>query len=201
MAGGAVDVLVGAFEGEFRFAVVECPHPTPAILAVTAVALLTEPLLVRFLRLVTVVAASGGAAKRDRRSVAAVAAHRFVATFELEVRNRVIESLAIELDDVGAPPLVVSVTVPALLVQCVGVAAVKAPSVAAIGGCILVTRNAQTGLRLPGKRLVAVLALLLKLGMPGNQGPGHDQRFEDVLRPGAPAHRNGNDRSDRNRLC
>ncbi len=57
--------------------------------------------------------------------MAAVAADGLVAALELEVGGGVIEGLAIELDDVGVSTLVVGVTILAVLVQGVGLAAVE----------------------------------------------------------------------------
>src|SRR5215510_2898597 len=129
MAGRALDVLVGPIKGEFRFAVVEWLDAAPAILAMATVALLTEPLLVRVLRLVTVVAASRGAAERHRRGVASVTAYCLVAAFEFEIGGDVIEGLTIELNDIGVAALVIGMTILAIFAQGVHVAAVKAPTV------------------------------------------------------------------------
>ena len=201
MAGGARDVLVGPVKGEFRFAVIECLDAAPTILAMAAIALFTEPLLVRVLRLVTVVAASRGAAERHRHGVASVAAYCLVAAFEFEIGGDVVEGLAIELDDIGGAALVIGMTVLAILAQGVCVAAVKTATVATIGSDVLVTGDTETRLRLPGKWLVAALALFLKLGMSGNQGSRHDELLENILRAGAPAHRDGDHPSDPNRPC
>lgn len=199
VTGGTANLFVGALEGEFCLAVIECLDAAPAILAVAAIALLTEPLFVRLLRFVAVVAASGGTAEGDCCRVAAVAAYRLVAALELEVRGGVIEGLAVELDDIGVSPLVVGVTVLAVLVQGVRLAAVKASTIPAVIGRLLVARDAEPGLRLPGKRLMAAVALLFELGVPGNQRAGHDERLEDVLRLGTPGH--GADRSDHKHPC
>ena len=182
MAGGATNVLVGAIQSEFRLAVIKRLDAAPAILAVAAIARLTEPLLVRLLRFVAVIAAAGGAAESDRSCVAAVAADRLVAALELEIGGGVIEGLAVELDNIGVSTLVVGVTILAVLVQSVGLPAVKASTVPAVIGGLLVARDAEAGLRLPGEWLVAAVALLFELGVPGNQRAWHHKRLEDVLR-------------------
>ena len=143
MAGRALDVLVGPIKGEFRFAVVEWLDTAPAILAMATVALLTEPLLVRVLRLVTVVAASRGAAERHRRGVASVTAYCLVAAFEFEIGGDVIEGLTIELNDIGVTAFVISMAVLAFLAQGIRVAAVKTPPVATISIDVLVTGDTE----------------------------------------------------------
>lgn len=94
----------------------------------------------------TVEAAARRATESDRGLMAAVALRSLVAALELEVRKRVIECLAVELDDVGSAPFVVGVAIPALLAEGVGLAAVEAFSLLAIGAHVLVTRNTKQGL-------------------------------------------------------
>jgi hypothetical protein len=108
-----------------------------------------------------------------------------VAALELEIGGGVIEGLTVELHNIGVSTLVVGVTMLAVLVQSVGLAAMKAPTVPAIIGGLLVARDAEAGLRLPGEWLMAAVALLFELGVPGNQRARHHKRLEDVLRSGA----------------
>lgn len=146
MTGGAVDVLVGAFKGEFGLAVVERLDPAPAILAVAAITGFTQAQAVRILRFVAIEAAAGGAPERNRGCMATLAPSGLVHPLELEVGNRVVEGLAVQLHDVGGPALVITVAKFAVLAQCISLAAMKAPSIPSIGGSILMACEAQAGL-------------------------------------------------------
>src|SRR5262245_13835662 len=183
MTGGTTDILVGTIEGKLRLAMIVCLDAGPADLTVAAIARLAEASLVWIAVLVTIEAPSGRAAKGDRGRVATAALHGSVCALDLEVRRSVIERLSIELDDVGTSPLVLGVAVPAIPAQGIGLAPVKSFPLLAVccNVLVVVASEAKTSLRLPGKRFMAAAALLLELGMSGNQRAGHYQRLEDVL--------------------
>ena len=100
----------------------------PTVLVVATLARIAKSALVRIDRLVTIHAAAGRAAEFGRGLVTLVAGDRDVSTVEREIRETVIKRLAIELNDVGAAALVISVTRSAFLFRRVRLAPVKAPA-------------------------------------------------------------------------
>ena len=101
---------------------------------------------------------------------------------KLEIRERVIESLAVELDDVGISSLVISVAVVAILLCSIRPAAVEALACRAISRDFLVAVDAKPGLRSSRERLVTFAAILFELGVPLDHRPGHNELLEQILR-------------------
>jgi hypothetical protein len=182
MARRAGDGAVRGLESEFGRVVVERLRRPPGGLAVAIVAPLAEAPLVPIVRLMTVEAAPGCVAVSCRLRMAAAALRRLVRVPELEIRKRVIERLAIELHDVGISPLVVGVTVGAVLPRCIRLTPVKSPGHLTVRRDFLVACEAEPGLRPSRERLVAVGAVLLEFFMPADERPRYDQLFEHVLR-------------------
>ena len=120
----------------------------PTIVVVAALARFAKSTFVRIDRLVTIHTPAGRLTKFRRSLVTFVASDRRVSTVEREIRETVIKCLAIELDDVRAAALVISVTIAAFLFCRVGLAPVEAPPRQSIGSNLLVARKAQVGLRL-----------------------------------------------------
>ena len=80
-----------------------------------------------------------------------VAGNRDVSTVEREIRETMIKCLAIELNDVRAAALVISVTRSAFLSHRVRLAPVKAPALQPICSNLFVARKTQVALRLSRK--------------------------------------------------
>jgi hypothetical protein len=64
--------------------------------------------------------------------------HRFVSIMQLEIRKRVIECFAVELDYVGISPFVIGVTMVAFLLRRIRLSPVKPLACRPIGGGFLV---------------------------------------------------------------
>jgi len=126
-----------------------------------------------------------------------VATCRLVGAPQIEVRESVIERFPVELDDVGISPLVIRVAMLAIPFRSVGLTPVKSLSQTAVSGDLLVTRKTETGLRLAGKRLMALSTFLLELGVPPDQGTRHHQRLQYVLGFCCPMCRNHHNDADR----
>src|SRR6516225_11923678 len=158
----------------------------PSILAVTALARFAKSTFVRIDRLVTIHTPAGRLTKFRRSLVTFVASDRRVSTVEREIRETVIKCLAIELDDVRAATLVISVTISAFLFRRVRLASVKAPARQPIRCNLFVARKAQVALRLSRKWHVTLRALLFELGMALDERPGSNKLLDHILRIGCP---------------
>jgi hypothetical protein len=169
---------MGSLEREFRPIVVKWLYAEPCRLGMAFVARFSQTPLMRIIGLVTVEAASGGVAEPCGLRVAVAAGHCDMRVAKFEVRKRVIEGLAVQLDDVGSPPLVIRMTMIAFLLRCLRIAPMKRPTGLAIGGNCFVAGHAKPRLRPWRKRFVTVAALLLQLGMSGHERPGHDELLE-----------------------
>ncbi|HEY6257721.1 MAG TPA: hypothetical protein VIY51_18220 [Xanthobacteraceae bacterium] len=178
MAHGTGHATMRTLKRELRAVVVERLYATPCRLGMTTVACFSETPLMRIVRLVTVEAAPGRVAEFYRLRMTVAARHGRVCVPEREIRNRVIESLAVQLDDVGVSPLVIRMTMNAFLLRRIRITSVQPPAHLTVGGNFLVARETEPRLRTLRKRLVTVPALLLELGMPGHQRPGHDKPLE-----------------------
>jgi hypothetical protein len=131
-----------ALEPEPGLIVVERFDTTPYRLAVTIVARFPEAALVRIVLLMTVEAASRRVAELYLLRVTVAALHGFVSVPQLKIRKRVIEGLAIELDDVEVSPLMIGVTMGAILFHCIRLSPVKSLTCRSIRGCFLVACQA-----------------------------------------------------------
>jgi hypothetical protein len=178
MARGADDGLVCALERKLSLAVIERLDLTPYGFPVAIVAFLTKAPFVRILLLVTVEAAPGRLAELFRWGVTAGARHCLVRVPEFEIREGVIERLAVELDDVGISSLVIGMTVVAFLFCGIRLAPVKPLARRAIGSNVLVAIDAAPRLGSSRERFVTFVALLLELGMSLDYRPRHDKLFE-----------------------
>src|SRR5258708_5625171 len=87
----------------------------------------------------------------------------------------------------------------AFRLRCIRLKPVKSPTHLTVCGNFLVARDAQPGLRSWRERLVTVAALLLELGMSGDDRPGHDELFEQALRLQARRYRAGHADPDHER--
>jgi hypothetical protein len=157
---------------KLRLAVVEWFDAAPGLLAMTIVTPLSKASFMSIAGLVAIEAASRRIAKLDRLHVTAIATHCLMCTLEVEIRDCVIECFPIELDDVGRSPLVIGMTMVAFLCPRVGLTPVEPFSQPAIRSDFLVACEAKRRLRLSGKRLVTVEAVLFELGMSIDEWPG-----------------------------
>jgi hypothetical protein len=105
-----------------------------------------------------------------------------VRAFEREVGEGVVERLAVELHDVGAATLAIGMAMIAVLPRGAGLASVQPFSSLAIRRDLFVAGEAEPRLRLAGKSLMALGAVLLQLGVPRDQRSRHDQTFKQRLR-------------------
>jgi hypothetical protein len=146
MACGAEDSAMCSAEGELGLIVVVGLDATPCPLAVTVVARFPEVPLVRIVRLMTVEAASGCITEFYSLRMTAAALNGFVSVMQLEISKSVIERFAIEQDDIGVSPLVIGVTMVALLFRGIRLAAVKSLTRLTICGNFFMACQAETGL-------------------------------------------------------
>ena len=114
MAFRARNLAVRAHQREPRLGVIVGLDPPPGFLAVTALARRAESSLVRVIALVAVEAASGRLAVLLALRMTAVAADPLVRPRQHEICERMIERLAIDLDDIERASLVIRVTGPAV---------------------------------------------------------------------------------------
>ena len=114
MACRACHLAVRPPQGELRFGVIVGRDLTPGFLPVTALARRAESSLVRIIALVAVEAASGRLAVLLALRMTGVAADPLVRPHQREICERMIERLAIELDDIERASLVIRVTDPAV---------------------------------------------------------------------------------------
>lgn len=148
VAGRAANVAVGAPQRKLCLVVVVRLNPPPCRLAVAAVACFTQTPFVWILRLVTIEAPPRRISEFHILCVTAAALHGPVGVPQLEIRQRVIERLAIEQDDVRVASLVVAVALRALLFRRIGLTAMKSSRRLTIGGDLLVACKTQPRLRL-----------------------------------------------------
>ncbi|MEQ1611508.1 MAG: hypothetical protein ABL904_02050 [Hyphomicrobiaceae bacterium] len=181
VASSATDVLVSANEGEFRLGMIERFDRSPGFFAMAAIATHAQPPLVRIVGLVTIYATAWGGAKLHFWLVAAVAGRRRMGALQFEIGRRVIERLAVQLNDVDATSFVIGVAVTAILYGRGHMPAVKPQLLLSVAIDLFVAIETEPRLRLPHERLVARHAVLFQLGVPLDQRPGHHQLFEKVL--------------------
>jgi hypothetical protein len=178
MAGGTGDGLVSALERKPRRVVVERLDAAPSGFAVASIAFFAQAPLVRINSLVTVEALSGCLAEFDRCCVTAGARHCSVGIPKREICKGMIECLAVELDDVRFPSLVVGMTMVALIFCGIRLPPVKSLAGRTIRGNVLVTCKAKPRLGSSREGLVTAAALLLKLCMSVNDWPRHNELLE-----------------------
>jgi hypothetical protein len=147
MARGAGDCAMCTLERELRPVVVERFDLRPCGLAMTIVAGFPKTPLMRIVRLVTIEAASGRVAELCRLRVTADAWYCLVCVPEREIRQFVIERLAVQLDDVGISPLMVCMTMTAFLSLRIQLTPVKSLTGRTVRGNFLVARKAEPSLR------------------------------------------------------
>ena len=178
MARGASDATMCALKRELRPAVVEWFDTLPCRLTMTIFAGFSETPLMQVNRLVAVETASGCVSKLYHYRMTAAASHCLVCVAKRKIRERVIEGLAVKLDDVGIAAFMICMTMGAFLFHCIWLTPVKSPHIVAVCGNLLMARKAKPSLRVRRERLVATAALLLELGMSGDDRSGHDQFLE-----------------------
>jgi hypothetical protein len=142
VARGADDGTVCASERKLGLVMVVRFDATPCRFAVAIVARFAEAPFVRIIRLMTVETASRRVAELYGLRVTAPALHRFVSIVQLEIRESVVERFAIELDDVGISPLVISMAMGAVLLHRIRLPSVKSPACQPIRGDFFVACQA-----------------------------------------------------------
>lgn len=143
MTGPACHRFVSTNQGEPSLVVIEGLRFAPSVFAVAILAELAQTPFVRLGPLVTIDAAARSLAKRFAGFVASRARGRLMRAIELEIGQDVIEGLAIEPDDVGRAAFVVGMTVLAIALQSILVAAMEAALPLAIAGDILMALEAE----------------------------------------------------------
>jgi hypothetical protein len=166
---------VRALKRKPRGTVIERLYAPPRVLAVAAVAFLAEPTLVLIGPPVTVHASRRRTTKLRRAHMTLVASRRPVRALQLEVRERVVEGLPVELDDVGVSPFVIGVAVPAILFRRIGLTSVQSPAGQPIPRDLLMAGQAQIALGLSRERHVALEAALLQLDVAFDERSRHDE--------------------------
>jgi hypothetical protein len=112
------------------------------------------------------------------RGMALAAGEGLVSSFEREIRARVVEQLRRQSDDVGVPPPVVAVALPALRQRAAVEPTVEAFVFGDVGAHVLVALDASLALETPVDRTMAVAAVALEIGMTGHERPRHQQLLE-----------------------
>ncbi len=181
MAAGAADQLVCAIECEFCLTMVENFDWSPTRLGMTGLAIFTEPALVWLARFVTINAADRGRTEFDAALVTTLAARSAVCTVEREICFGVLESTAIQLNDIDVPALMIGVAIAAITLERRIVAPVKSPLLLAILCHVLVAIEAKLGLRLTREGFVALHAIFFEVRVALNQGARHDETLKYVL--------------------
>jgi hypothetical protein len=174
----AGDSTVCALERKPGRVVIERLDLTPCDFAVAIVAFVAKAPLVGIFRLVTVKAASGRVTEFYCWCVAPGARHRLVGIPELKIREEMIEGLAVQLDNVGVASLVIGMTMGAFGFCCIRLTSVKPLAGRTIRRNFLMAGKAEPHLGFSREWLVAVAALLLKLGMSLDNRPRHDKLLE-----------------------
>lgn len=121
---------------------VERLDATPCRLAVAILARFPQPPLMRIIRLVTIDAALAGIAEFFRRPVTSIARNGLVRVPQRKIRKSVIEGLPIELDDIGISPLVIGVTLGAIMSCGIRLTPMKSLTRRSIRSNVLVARQA-----------------------------------------------------------
>lgn len=121
---------------------VERLDATPCRLAVAILACFPQPSLMRIIRLVAVDASLAGVSEFFRRPVTSIARNGLVRVPQRKIREAVIEGLPIELDDIGISPLVIGVTLGAIMFRGIRLTPVKSLTRRPIRSNVLVARQA-----------------------------------------------------------
>lgn len=179
---------------EFGFRVIERLDARPALFAVASLALVAQAAFVGFGRLVAIDTPAGGGAKFLPHLMTAFAPCFGVGPFEAKIRERMIERLPIQPNDVGSSACVIGVAGPAFALHGIGPAAMKSAFLFAIRGDVLVAGQARFGLAGAHEGFVTAGAVLLELGMTFDQRSRHDHALEHRLRPRNP-HRHQQERN------
>jgi len=179
MTAFTVRLFVGALERKLGFAMIEARlGPLFGVMAIRAHLAQAAP--VRIVTLMTIVALPRGVAQLALRLVAIGALDLGVGTEKREIGDCVVKNFPVQTYDIFAASLVIRVAVFALGTLDIGPLAVKTPPAIDVGRYILVTRQAQTGLRFLAERLVAVLAFVFEFGVPFDDLTGHHQLLEHI---------------------
>ena len=136
----------------------------------------------RVTRLMAVETSSRRVAEFCRLRVTTRTRHDLMGSPELEIRKCVVERLAVQLDDIDVAAEVIRMTMVAVLALGLGLTPVKSHTQRTISGSLLVARQAEPRLCFSRKRLMAVAAILLELGVSRDDRPGHDKLLEQALR-------------------
>jgi hypothetical protein len=138
MAGGACRILVSADERKSCLCVVEGLYPAPGVFGVATFALLAKLSFMRIACLVALEASRRGIAIFYFLQMTPITCHLLVRACQHELRQRMIERLAVQLNDVELPPLVVGVAMPAIVPRCTRMAPMEPATGIAIGSHFLV---------------------------------------------------------------
>jgi hypothetical protein len=182
MAGRADDGTMCALEREPGSVVVIRLDAAPCRFAVTIVAGLSKTAPMRIIRLVAVEAASGRVPEFGRFRVATDTRHCFVCLAENKICERVVEGFTVEQHDIGLSPLVIGMTMIAVLLRSLRPQPMKSFHRRPVRSDFLVTGKAEPTLRPSREWLVTVAALLLELDMSGDDRPCYDKLLEYSLR-------------------
>ena len=127
-------ITVRSLQRKPGLVVVERLCASPYGFAMTIIARFPQTPLMRIFRLMTIEATPWCVAELHILCVTAVALQRLVGASKLEIRGCVIKCLAIKHDDVGISPLVIGMTISALLFRCIRSPPVKSPDQLTIDG-------------------------------------------------------------------
>lgn len=123
--------------------VIERLYRPPSGLAMTTLALFAKPPLMGIDRFVAIEAGALRFSEFRGGDVASSTRHRSVGIAKRKIGEVVIERLAVELDDIGAPSFMIGMTEGAFARGCVGMTAMKAFSGSAVSRNLLVTIEAK----------------------------------------------------------
>ncbi len=181
MTGLAGDILMRAFQRKFRLAVIEWLRVAPFCRRMAGLAFFAESAFVAVVFLVAVKADRGRLMKRLFSRMARLAGDRLMGIDELKIRQIVIETIAVELHDVGRAALMIGVTMPTLEFERIRLAPMIACMRFTIACDVLVACNTQARLAMRAERLVTFIALFFRLAVTLREGAGHHERFDQTL--------------------
>lgn len=171
----------------------------PSLFIVAVVAFFAEASVVSICLSVATDTVTWGFAKLRLGRMASGTWDYLVCTIDHKIRECMIESIPIELHNIGTPPLVIRMTALAFAAFGRGLTAMKAALLLTISGHILVAGKAQAALGRFREGFMATGAILLQVGVLIDQRSGHHHPFEHGLGIGWRPMSNQQDRADDDR--
>jgi hypothetical protein len=142
VTGRTCDFLMCANQGKFRLGMIKCFGPPPAVFSVATVARVAEASFMRVNRFVAIDATPSCRPIRLLWLMAALAPYRPMFALQCEISQRMIERLAIELQNIGLTAFVVGMALLTLRLGRGVVATMKAPRILPVRRDLLMAAQA-----------------------------------------------------------